>query len=192
MRNIQSDMINFLDEKLLSNGLFFQAQRDKNPRVIFRLAMQACVGIKEVGGNNMGPMVELIQDTIGDAGGESWCMSAIQTCLAYAEVKSGIKSPIFASEHCLTVWNETPKEQRVKNIPLPGAIVIWRHGNTTKGHTGCVEATDGKVLYTYEGNTERGINPDGSIERDGGGFYYCKRPFKSSYDMRLVGFLKPF
>lgn len=185
-------MVRYLDAKLYGNGLFDHALKEKDARTIFRLAMQSCVGIRELGGNNRGPMVELIQKTVGDANLEAWCMSAVQTCLAYAELKSGKRSPIEASEHCLTVWSKTPKEQRVKTFPLAGAIVIWRHGDTSSGHTGCLESTDGEVMFTYEGNTESGLSSSGKVEREGGGFYYCKRNFKGNGDMRVVGFLKPF
>lgn len=188
-RTIESKMIAFLDAKLLSNGLAQDAIQNKRPRTLFACAMEACVGIREVGGNNEGPLVELIQETLGGADKEPWCMSLVQTCLAYAEVKTGILSPIFSSEHCLTVWKNTPIEQRVKKSPLRGAIVIWQHGRSSSGHTGIV------LEYNYrpgrmsciEGNTESGI-----LNRDGGGVYRTERSTKANGSMKVVGFLKPF
>lgn len=192
MRKIEPKMIEFLDVKLKDNGLAQHAVETKDARTLFRLAMQACVGIREKTGRNDGPMVELIQETIGSHSGEAWCMSAVQSCIAYAEVKTGVVSPIFPSEHCLTTWAKTPHEQRVKRFPLAGAIVIWQHGTSSNGHTGCLESTDGDVMHTYEGNTTSGIDEKGKIEREGGGFYYCKRGFAGNGEMKVVGFLKPF
>jgi hypothetical protein len=192
MRKIESKMIDWLDLKLKGNGSFHDAVLKKDARTVFRLACEACVGIREQGGNNRGPMVKLLQETIGEAQGEAWCMSAMQTCLAYAEVKCGVTSPVFASEHCMTVWNKTPKAQRVKLIPLAGAIIIWQHGKGPAGHTGCLITTDGIKMSTVEGNTEHGLDSKGKVEREGGGMYANVRNFKGNGSMKVVGFLRPF
>ena len=193
MREIELEMVKFLDEKLANNGLAQHAIKTKDGRLLFRLACEACVGIREKGGNNKGPMVELIQKTIGGAVQEAWCMAAMQTCIAYAETKLRIKSKFFASEHCLTSWRNTPKELRVIYFPLPGAIIIWQHGETESGHTGCVVEADAKTktMFTVEGNTDSGIS-EGRVERDGGGFYANHRSTIKNGSMRVVGFLKPF
>lgn len=184
-------MIDFIDKKLEHNGAAQDAIARKDARAVFVYALEACVGIREQGGNNHGPMVELIQETIGGAGGEAWCMALQQTGLAYAEVKTGIKSPIAASEHCLTTWRNTPVEQRVKIRPAKGAIIIWQHGKSENGHTGAVLECDGKEMSAVEGNTESGL-VGGVVQRDGGGVYLTKRSMKGNGDMKVVGFLKPF
>jgi len=107
MRSIESKLVKYIDEKLKLNGLAQEAIKTKDARTLFRLACESLVGVREKSGRNDGPIVELIQETIGRAQGEFWCMSYVQSCLAYAEVKTGIDSPIFASEHCMTVWNKT-------------------------------------------------------------------------------------
>lgn len=191
MRRIEPAMVKWLDARLAGNGLAQDAITRKDARLLFRLAMESCVGIREKGGNNKGPMVELIQETIDGADVEPWCMSLVQTCLAYAETKTGKRSPIAASEHCLTVWNDTPKAQRVKSIPAPGAIIIWRHGSTQAGHTGSVIEVSGNKMTAIEGNTESG-NAGGKVERDGGGVYRTTRGITGSGNMRVVGFLRPF
>ncbi len=191
-KKIEPKMIEFLLAKLKENGLFQDAVNKRDARTVMRLAAQVCVGIREQGGNNKGPMVELIQETLGGAGAEAWCMSFVQTCVAFAEYATGVKSPIYASEHCMTTWNNTPKAQRVSSIPAAGAIIIWQHGSSTSGHTGIVEACDGVNFTAFEGNTESGVNPSGSVVRDGGGVYHTKRSLKGAGTMKLVGFLKPF
>jgi hypothetical protein len=187
MRTIEPEMIKWLDDRLKDNGLVWQAMVDANPRLVFRCAMEACVGIRESAGNNMGPMVKLLQRTIGEAVKEPWCMSLVQTCLAYAERKCGVLSRIYPTEHCMTCWRETPGMSRVKNIPLPGAIIIWRNGSSDAGHTGMVvEAVRGNYLLTVEGNT----GADGS--RDGDGVYHKKRDWYADGSLKRIGFLKPF
>lgn len=192
MRQIENKLFEFIDDKLVNNGLAQEAIRTKNARQLFIEASKVCVGITEKSGRNDGPMVELIQETIGGANGEAWCMSFVQSCLAYVEKKLGVKSPVYASEHCLTTWNKTPKGQRVKYFPLPGAIVIWQHGKSTNGHTGVLLGADGKTFQAVEGNTTGGKNAKGEVVRDGGGVHFTERNMKGTGRMKVVGFLKPF
>lgn len=194
MREIESKLVKYIDDKLAKNGLALEAIKTKDARTVFRLACEALVGVREKSGRNDGPLVELIQETIGGANQEAWCASYIQSCLAYAEVKTGIESPIFPSEHCMTMWLRTPKKQRVKKIPAAGAIAIWNYPPSSNGHTGCVleyEHKPGKMKMA-EGNTTQGLKPNGEIERNGGGSYLTERSTKGSKTMVLVGFLKPF
>ena len=52
------------------------------PEPCSRLAAEACVGIREQGGNNKGPLVELMQKTVdGKAQAEAWCMAFVQSML---------------------------------------------------------------------------------------------------------------
>lgn len=185
MRNIEKKLVDWIDKKLAGNGLAQKAIEDKDARTLFRLAAESCVGIRETS-HNAGPMVELIQETVGGADKEPWCMSFVQSCLAYAEKKTGIKSPIFESEHCLTVWAKTPKKMRVKEVPLPGAIIIWQHGSSQAGHTGVMLEWNKTKFNSVEGNTG-----DENM-REGDGVYYRIRNAKANGRMKVVGFLKPF
>lgn len=191
MRLIEKDLVKFIDEKLKLNGMAQQAIKDRNPRALLIEAARACVGIREIGGNNKGPMVELMQETLGRAGREAWCMSGVQSWIAYAEQKTGLLSPVYPSEHCLTVWNNTPKNQRVKFMPLPGAICIWRHGTSTSGHTGIILGCDDKIMQLVEANTEAGI-VGSEVVREGGGIYVTERSRKGSGSMKVVGWIKPW
>lgn len=190
-RQLHPDMAAWLDSQVKDTA--HRALIANDPREIFRWAMIACVGIREKGGNNRGRMVELIQDTLGTADGEPWCMSLVQTCLAFAELRSGKLSPVAASEHVLSVWRDTPQTSRVQALPAPGAIIIWRHGTGPAGHTGC---TINEVRFgefdAVEGNTESGLTTAGHVERDGGGVYQTRRRMTGAGDMVIVGYLKPF
>lgn len=186
MRKIKPELVLLLDAKLKDNAVAQQALSNKDARTLMLCAAEACVGETEVGGNNRGNFVELCQQTVDNhAEGESWCMAFVESMIAYAELKTGISSPIYSSEHCLTVWKNTKPDYRVKNIPLPGAIVIWRHGNTSSGHTGFVKEYSGSTMHTIEGNT-------GQHFSDGDGVYQKVRSTSNDGKMKVTGFLIPF
>lgn len=193
MRKIEPAMIKFLDAKLKSHGAAQAAMVTENPRALLIYAAQVCVGIKEVGRNNDGPMVRLIQETVGVAEYEAWCMSLVQTLVAYCEVKTGLPSDLYPTESCTECWEKTPKMWRVKKIPLPGAIPIWQHGTSWRGHTGVLlEYGLYNKISCVEGNTETGLDSHGNIIREGGGVYQTVRDKKADGNMKLRGYLVPF
>ena len=194
MRKIEPELVAFIEAKLMHIGAAQEAIANKDARRVMMFAAEALVGIREATGHNDGKMVELIQETVGGHSKEAWCMSTVQTCIAYAELMCGVKSPIFESEHCLTVWQKTPKSSRVKTLPKRGAIAVWNYPPSANGHTGFVEEYEHKPgkMMTIEGNTTSGLSTDGTIERDGGGVYQSERSTKGTLKMKLLGFLKPF
>lgn len=197
MRKLDPIMETYITERLRGNSLAAHAIKTKNPRLLLTEVVKTCVGIKEKTGKNDGPLVEAIQRVAGGVKGHAWCMYLVQTCVAYVEQALGIKSPLASGGHCLTVWNKTPKEQRVKIHPLPGAIPIWRHGKTTNGHTEILLAADNKVMHCVGGNTS-GADGTGKVTREGNGVFYTQRSMQgfpnvqTKSGMILVGFLKPF
>jgi len=148
------------------------------------------IGVREQGGNNRGRQVEEFQRVIGGAEEEPWCMSFAQYCIKAAESETQANSQVTQSEHCLTVWNGSPSELR-RSRPEAGSLVIWRHGNSTKGegHVGIVEAVNSDGTFTtIEGNT----SDSSGINREGDGVYRKQRDMDGAGDMRVVGFLKVF
>jgi hypothetical protein len=148
-------------------------------------------------GYNAGPRVEAMQKTVGKgrtgkgkAEKESWCMAAVQTWLKQVENMSRIKSSLYASEHCLTVWNESPLAAR-RSAPKPGYIIIWRHGSTSNGHTGIVRKVHklDPFMDTIEGNT--GGDPN-VVVADADGVYERMRNIEKTGSMKIVGYLDPF
>jgi hypothetical protein len=185
MRDLLPELEQIIDQRLHGMTL------DLDPRKLLLQVAGVLTDVREIG-NNSGKMVELIQETIGGHSHESWCMGFVQSCVAYVERKYAIKSLLHASESCMDVWTYTPREQRVKILPAPGAVAIWRHGDTWKGHTGLVKLYVPKIyMNLIEGNTNAG-DVNGKIVREGGGVYPTKRKIGTIGDMKLVGFLKPF
>lgn len=196
MRKVVPKLVAMIDKKLEKNGLAQQAIAAKDARMIFWLAGTALVGVKEKG-NNTGPEVSLIQSVVDGPDAWPWCMSFVQACLMYAELKTGVKSPIVPSEHCLTVWQQTKKEQRVKYLPLAGAIAIWNDTGKVSGHTEIVLSADKDWFYSVGGNTSgyfsrEQVKESSYVNREGNAVVYAKRSMKSSLKRKLLGFLKPF
>lgn len=147
------------------------------------------IGVKEATNHNDGPEVEMFQKAVdGKAQGESWCMAFVQFCLQQVESVENIRTNMFSSEHCLTVWNKTHKDMH-RTEPQPGYVVIWQHGDTTNGHTGIVtEIVDETHFGTVEGNTADGSG----VIRDGDGVYHRTRSVAGAGSMKVVGFIDPF
>ena len=197
MRKLKNEMIVFLNNALEKNGLAQGHIKNKNARGLMVEAAKVCVGQREATGKNDGFFVELAQKTVdGAAEGEPWCMAFVQTMIAYAELKTGIISPLAATEHCQTLWAKTQDVQKVKNIPLAGAIVIWKYGNTSNGHTGIVLDCDGNEFSCVEGNASGYMvpvtNEIKNVNRNGNGVFYTRRSKFGSGDMKVLGFIKPF
>lgn len=195
-RVIEKEMIKFLDQKLAGNGLAQLAIKNKDARTLIVLAAECCVGIQELTGRNDGAKVKLIQETVGGALGEPWCASFVQTCIAYAEVKTGLISPVVATELAQGIWDQTPKNMRVKKLPLPGAIAVWADYRAGKkqmtGHCEIVRAADIDQFQGIGGNTSGTRDPKSKVNREGNGVYFTARSMKSTVSRKLIGFVKPF
>jgi hypothetical protein len=154
-------------------------------QLVERAARQ--IGVKEFPlYSNKGKSVEVYQKAVdGIAQSEAWCMCMVQFLVQKIEALNKIQSDLFPSEHCLTVWNRSPKSMRVDK-PRAGDIVIWRHGKSFSGHTGIVEGVTKDYLTVIEGNT----NDNGA--REGDGVYRKKRKHTGDGNLKVVGFLRPF
>lgn len=198
-RHIQPAAMKLIEDRLAGNSLAQACIAERNARQLYIEAIKALVGIREVGKNN-GPEVTLFLATVDLAPGNSWCMALQQTGLAYVESKLGVKSPVAAGGLVTGIWNTTDKAQRVKKIPLAGAIAILQHDNDkVHGHTGMVLDCDEQIFHTIEGNTAEGLdNLTGGESHGGEAVRFVTRKLDyhnyqaNSKDLKLLGFLKPF
>lgn len=200
-REIRLELIDYIDERLKNNPLAKLAIDQKDPRTLMVEAAKICVGIKEKTGKNDGPLVNLFQDTVGGISNEYWCMSFVQSMIAYAEVKTGIDSPLIASELCSAVWHKSPKASRVKIAPLAGAVIIFADVKKGKvlstGHTEILLSTDGKTIQAIGGNTSgtlKQLPSEGvrAVDRNGNGVWYTVRSTKGTASRKILGYLIPF
>lgn len=158
------------------------------------------LGVRESGGPNKGPEVSMFQKAVDHkADGEPWCMAFVMYCIQQVDLDlekrfgSCIKTQLYKTEHCLTVWNKSPVTAKINENYHPGLICIWQHYKngkpTTNGHCGIVEKIiDSTSFLSIEGNTQ----DHAIINRDGDGVYSVTRNFKGSDNFRLKGFLKPW
>ncbi|MDB5897299.1 MAG: domain containing protein [Ramlibacter sp.] len=196
-RELTQGAIDMFDQRLASNPLVAVCVEQRLARQLFVEAAKSCVGIRE-NPPNAGREVRLFQQTVDIAAGNAWCMGFVQSCLAYAELKTGKKSRVKASGACMSVWNGTPEDLRVKLSPLAGAIAIWQHTNDPNhGHTGIVLDCDGVSFHAIEGNTRDGyVDLNGAVDQQGDGVGFTHRRYDlfnpQQGDMQLRGFLKPY
>jgi hypothetical protein len=171
-RKLHHEMRMYLEKKLFSVSIP-QAFLDRDWRRMAIMVVKAFEGIKEEGGNNRGYYVGLLQSTIGadtlTGDGAAWCMSTMQTLIAFLEDYLQEESPVPASELCTYVMNHAKKVPGLwfTGTPEIASIIIWQNGTTIYGHTGLVRdyKAGAKTMQTSEGNTGSGNN------RDGDGFY---------------------
>lgn len=154
------------------------------------------IGIREEGGDNHGAIVEMFQKKSGAPLGVAWCMCFVQFC---AQAVDNLKSTFYADSApelklpkgaaCLDVWHRAPEEFKSQN-PSPGAVVIWRHGQTYQGHAGIVVSVNEEAgtFETIEGNTSSADH----VERNGDGVYRKIRKLHPTGEMELVGFIYPW
>lgn len=146
------------------------------------------IGVKDSGGDNKGPEVEMFQKAVdGKASQEAWCMAFAQYLLKQVETENQEPSGIFCSEHCMTVWDKTPDDRKLKK-PEVGCLVVWNFVGTSNGHTGIVTRIAGDRIDTIEGNTGDGKG----VVREGDGVYARNRSVTGDSKMKVMGFLKPF
>lgn len=162
--------------------------RDPNLRLV-EIA-KSFVGTQEQG-VNAGPVVQQFQKAVdGKALGEAWCMCFVQFCIKQVEKEFGIKSMIYKSEHCLTVWNSTLAGVR-RMVPEPGRIMIMQRRQKAAGHAGIVSelrSPPAQEFYTIEGNTTSGKG----IEREGDGVFEKRRLPDGNNLFIIRGFLQAF
>lgn len=101
--------------------------------------------------------------------GYAWCalLAEIIWKEAYAsnvDIQT-VLTHLFSASSLSTYYNFAQSPQfKVSQVPIPGALVIWKHGIDPKkweGHTGIVTeaAADGKSFQSVEGNTS-GTDPN--------------------------------
>ena len=125
--------------------------------------------IHESRGPNRDPVIDYINRSQGNRVGDPYCAAAVGHCLDSA----GAVLPRYRSGLAIR-YRESPwisaRDVITGRVKLPvGALSIWQHGDTYKGHIGIVEVVKSStVIVCLEANTSG--TSSGSI-RDGGGFY---------------------
>lgn len=168
--------------------------RGTSSNLLVLLTGQLLQHVGEQGGENRGRLVELMQKTIGVAQAEPWCIAYLQSCVAFVEDYTGVRSWIHATESALELWEQSTWSRVID--PRPGDLILWEKEGTRAGHGGIIaevlrSSPRGSIVgfKTIEGNTGAGR---GTIEREGDGVYPRTRPLGGVGRMRELGYLRPF
>ena len=144
-------------------------------------------GVRERGGNNRGPEVEMFQKSIGLEAGDPWCAAFVCFCIKAAAQQLGIKPRFQYGGSVYKLWTRNADLQTL--TPGDNCLFLIDHGlskaGTRVGHTGfcvAVNQSHSETLETMEGNT----NAAGS--RDGDGAYHKSR--EASEMARGYGYLR--
>lgn len=136
-------------------------------------AARAEIGVREVPpGSNRGPEVDAYLRAVGldpAAGSFAWCAAFVYWCFGKGAAALGAPNPLPRTAGALALWNggraamtRIPAADALARPALvaPGQIFILSTGGGF-GHVGLVEAVDGGVLTTIEGNTNDGGSREG-------------------------------
>lgn len=154
---------------------------------VLQVAVSQIGVMEEPVGSNNGTMVNKYQDAAGSPHGQAWCMAFIYYCFKEAATALGRSNPAVKTGSVMDHWNRATckkitaaRAKQNTSLVLPGQVFIISTGGG-HGHTGLIEAVDGGLLTTIEGNT----NDDGS--REGIGVFRRKKRTISSIN---TGFLE--
>lgn len=128
--------------------------------------------------------------------GWAYCMSFGEVCWR-AGYKGRAELQLIGQSitpSVMSTFENFEELRRITKTPVPGALMLYQHGNTWQGHAAIVEKVAGDVVSTIEGNTSPGIVSDGK-DREGDGVWRKTRKIdwtKKSKGLWLRGFVNPF
>jgi len=124
------------------------------------------IGVRERGGNNRGPSVEMFLKTVGLKPGNPWCAAFVSHCLVNSDwfkFKSG----------GVVAWKEWAESHGcVSSTPSRGSLAFWDHGDASHHIEIVLEDQDGHIR-TIGGNTSSG---EVGSQNNGDGVYRRVRP----------------
>lgn len=135
------------------------------------------VGVREIGGNNRGPLVEAWQRRVGLAPGKAYCM-AFQWCVLDDACRNlGLVNILRPRTGVVRTWGQLPPSCYLKD-PIPGCWGFHHDiDDPGLGHVVIVDALPKPPItgvYTIEGNT----NAEGGREATLGGGVWRHTPAK--------------
>jgi hypothetical protein len=140
-------------------------------------AAASLVGVREEGGNNRGPMIELFLRGVKQPPGQPWCAAFVHHVGYWSHFDYGVERsswPLPATASCYMLGANAKERGVLREEPEDGDVfLLWNAQLVRFAHTGVVARvreegeTPGKSAWfdcdTIEGNTDLG----GSREGDG-------------------------
>ncbi len=139
------------------------------------------VGVREERPNG-GYWVSRFLSSVGLREGNPWCAAFVRYCLDEAKytepkVRSGLALDYVAKKSIPAKWVAKGYRKVSRNW-----LVIWKRGDTRKGHIGIVRKWEKNTGKTIEGNT------GGKFDWEGDGVYEKERKIISAWSFRIVYF----
>lgn len=151
-----------------------QSQKCPPPHLYYA---QTQVGVVE-GPDNTGPEIATYLQAVGLDEGYPYCAAFVSKALNVGGVATPTVRSALATDF-ITSNSISTKYYQLKQIQAdPGAILVFRRGNTKFGHTGFIVRQEEEHFITIEANTSPG---QGGSQRDGQGVYQRVRSFKAMY-----------
>lgn len=107
--------------------------------------------VREKGGKNTGPEVDLYLAAVGLGNGFPWCAAFLYWCFERAANRLGLHNPFPHTASSQAVWRRAEPICREPN-PSPGFVYVLQHGANT-GHVGIVESVTDGIIAEVSGNT---------------------------------------
>lgn len=127
---------------------------------------------------------------VGFGPGQAWCSYFVELCYKEAGVLPFAElDKLHSASATKTLQNFKDAGYPILKDPLPGCLVVWRHGSGWSGHIGIVsQLVNGDFFKAIEGNT----NDQGGRE----GYIVAEqvRRLKTNFSERglnLLGFIYP-
>jgi len=148
-------------------------------------AMQE-VGEKEVGGPNEGPAIRRYMAAVNLSDGYPWCAGLVRWAMDQAGLNAPPVRSAAATDYIIKDSKDATDVLRGMSSAESGDLVVWRRGDTWRGHIGIVRSWQQQCGRTVEGNTSPG---DAGPQRDGDGVWPRKRCIKPGSYFRIVSFV---
>lgn len=185
-RILEPDLIHAMQAALKDSEDYQFAKKQGLWRPAMTHAAKPWVDVKEQDNDNRGAFIDMIGLTVDRKHtGEAYCLSWVQTIIAFVELELNLISPLKATEGCLDLWNSTSAHLKTTRYPVPGYIAIWQHGTSPAGHAGVVLSVKDTYFKTIEANS---YGPDGVTQ----GIFTQERLFNDGGNMKLKGFISAF
>lgn len=127
---------------------------------------------------------------VGFGAGQAWCAYFAELCYKEAGVLPFDElDKLHSASATKTFQNFKDAGYQVLRDPLPGCLVVWRHGSGWSGHIGIVShMVNGDFFKSIEGNSNDAGGREGFIVSEQ--LRRMKTPF-SETGLNLIGFIYP-
>jgi hypothetical protein len=152
---------------------------------ILNVALQE-VGVTETPpGSNEGSRIGTYMEAVGLSDGYPWCAGAMRWMMDQAKTDRPTVRSASATDYVTGSSIEATEVLRGTEPVPDGTLVIWRRGDTWKGHIGVVRRWHQRCGRTVEGNTSPG---ESGPQRDGDGVWTRHRCIRPGSYFRIIAF----